>query len=188
MSLATFVVGPMFSGKSGKLTDLLNREFYAGRTAICIHPKKDLRKFYYHSGERERNYDYLHLKDGLELTEVLKDKLSHYDIVAFEEVQFFNLPNLLSVVDFLLINKKKFFFAGLNLDSEGQPWDVTAYLLPRCDIILKLNAVCVDCGSDVANFSWASRDKFNKIEVGGKDKYKALCRDCFYDKRGVLNG
>ena len=52
-------------------------------------------------------------------------------------------------------------------------------ILPYADKIEKLNGVCMDCGSELGNYSFADFDKKEEIVVGDS-KYKCLCAKCYH--------
>ena len=54
-------------------------------------------------------------------------------------------------------------------------------ILAISDNITKLHAVCSDCG-DTANYSYRKGINQDRIKIGEKDEYKALCRMCFNKK------
>ena len=55
------------------------------------------------------------------------------------------------------------FFVGLLASSECEVFPEVVKLLPRCDEIIKLNAVCMECGTYPANYSYYCGMKRNQI-------------------------
>ena len=65
-----------------------------------------------------------------------------------------------------------------NINDYMPNFDETIKILPYADKIKKLNGVCVDCGSELGNYSFADFDKKEEIVVGDS-KYKCLCSECY---------
>jgi thymidine kinase len=62
-----------------------------------------------------------------------------------------------------------------------KPWKNVSELLPFVDDIIKLNAVCVNCGEDnLGTFSAYDGIKNSQIVIGDEqNNYKAYCRSCW---------
>ena len=64
-------------------------------------------------------------------------------------------------------------------------------LIPKCETITKLSAVCVNCGKDASFTARTIEDE--KVElIGGEDLYMPFCRKCFFQnednkKKPLLN-
>jgi len=53
--------------------------------------------------------------------------------------------------------------------------------IPFCEEIVKLNAICIKCGSEFGNYTFFKEGKKqNKFVVGGSDSYTALCSECYF--------
>jgi len=168
-------LGPMFSGKTTALISELERAKFAKKNVILIRPNTDDRKFLTHSG----------MKPPIE--EVFLDEVSQlsnkleYDIIGIDEGQFF--LNLAHDVNFLANNGVKVIISALNGTSEREPFDNIQDLIPYVEEIDKKNAVCAECGSEYATYSYyKSGDKKDKIKTGGASDYSALCRSCYIIK------
>jgi thymidine kinase len=55
-------------------------------------------------------------------------------------------------------------------------------LMAIADEVLKLKAVCVECGQD-AGYTYKLTDDGKTIDVGGAEKYVPLCLDCWLRHR-----
>jgi len=166
------ILGPMFSGKTTALISELERAKFAKKKVVLIRPNTDDRKFLTHSG----------MKFPIEeifLDEVgqLPNKLE-YDVIGVDEGQFF--LNLVRDVNFLADNGIKVVISALNGTSEREPFDNIQDLIPYVEEIEKKNAVCAECGSEYATYSYYKPgDKKDKIKTGGVSDYDALCRICY---------
>ena len=72
------------------------------------------------------------------------------------------------------------------MDYLGVPFGIMPSLMAISDSITKLHAICSDCG-DTANYSYRIGKDQDRIKIGEKDEYKALCRVCFNKKKTVNN-
>lgn len=181
--MITLICGPMYSGKSTALFQRLERLLFAKKKVLLIRPKKDDRGYFTHSGgidleKLEENYKNFVVLTFKSIDEFLVNniKADKFDVVFVDE--YFMIPG---AVNLCHQNDFDVYFGGLLADSECKLFPETIKILPYCDKIKKLNAVCMDCGSELANYSFADFDKTSVICVGD-NKYKCLCKSC-YDKR-----
>jgi len=101
-------------------------------------------------------------------------------LVAVDEGNFFSRDSGLSEVAHQLANNGyRVVVAGLDLDYMGRPFGEMPDLLALADEVVQLYAVCMDCGDDKARFPFRTVDASEQIVVGGKESYRALCRDCY---------
>ena len=174
--MLTVIAGGMFSEKSTELLRRGKRLERAGKKVAYFKPEMDTRysinELVTHDGDK---VPAINLK-----TSIPEDLLFHLsnDVFLIDEIQFFS-GDMASVINFLLYQEKTVIVAGLDMDFEGSPFMITASLMAMAENVVKLNAVCSDCGSD----SWVSYKEPNgkRIQLG-TDEYKPLCRKCFYRK------
>ena len=99
-------------------------------------------------------------------------------VVGVDEVQFFDASIVLAL-DELANRGKRVIVAGLDQDYRGPP--LRARPGPRLAIaeyVLKLHAVCAQCGSE-ASRSQRLVAQEAQLFVGGAAAYEARCRACF---------
>ena len=82
-------------------------------------------------------------------------------------------------------HKCDIYFGGLLATAENTVWPETIKILPYCDEIVKLNAVCQNCGSDYANYSLFKGIK-NQVLTIGDHEYIPVCRECYNKLKGHL--
>jgi thymidine kinase len=171
------ILGPMFSGKSTRLNWQLNDLFDKGFSVIKI----------VHKFDQERK-ESLHTSATFELNKEIKVVYSQtlldlevdkYDFIAVDESQFFQ--DLKEAVLIWLDKKKNIKLYGLDGDFRRMPFIGLLELIPYADKIKKLNAFCDFCLLEgtrgvKAIFSRKLSNTEERIEIGGKDKYKASCR------------
>jgi len=166
------ITGPMFSGKTTALISDLERAKFAKKKVVLIRPNTDDRKFLTHSGIRPP-IDEVFLDEIAQLPNHLE-----YDVVGVDEGQFFT--NLAHDVNFLANNGVKVIISALNGTSEREPFENIQDLIPYVEEIEKKNAVCAECGSEYATYSYyKAGEKKDKIKTGGASDYDALCRLCY---------
>lgn len=185
--MKTLICGPMYSGKSTALFQRLERFLFTKKKILLIRPVKDDRGYFTHSGgididklevENPSQFVILTLKEitqsDVEL--IAKDK---FDVVFVDE--YFMIPgaNLLCHQDYYDV-----YFGGLLADSESGLFPETIKILPYCDKIKKLNGVCIRCGSELGNYSFAAFDKKERIAVGDTE-YECLCYKCYKEAQNA---
>lgn len=165
----------MFSGKTEELLRLLKRAEYAKINYLLIKPATDTR------GERnsitshsKRSKDCVVVQTAVEI----EDLASHFDYIAIDEAQFFDVA-LVSVVENLAKKGKRVVISGLDMDYLGKPFGPMPELMAIADEVVKLHAICTECGAQ-AQFSKRITANNGTVLIGAKESYTALCRKHFY--------
>ena len=167
--MITIVLGPMYSGKTSMILHRLERAYIAKQKVILLRPNIDNRGFLTHTGQK---LDWLEEKfvdlDGLDVNK--------YDVIGLDEAQFF-----IGLKDFCMkYSNKNIFISALHATSESEMFLPIIELIPYCENIIKLNAVCTECGSEYGNYTYYKTGrKTEKVKVGGSDEYTALCFNCY---------
>lgn len=144
-------------------------------------------------GRKSAILEKLHVAKVTNLSEIDATRYSH---LLVDEAAFY--PDLVEVViRWVDVDKKHVIVAGLDGDYKRQPFGDLLPLVPHCDSIVKLTGWCSPCltkGLRVPSIftqKIAGRDKSEEhkhsatssevvnIDVGGKDKYVAVCRECY---------
>ena len=172
------ICGSMFSGKTQELIRRLKRLKVAKKKFIIFKPAIDTRY--------DKNKIVSHNKDCINATTVnniaeIKELISDEEVIAIDEAQFFD-ATLISLCNNLANEGKRVIICGLDMDYLGVPFGIMPLLMAISDRITKLHAVCSDCGN-TANYSYRKGPDQNRIKIGEKDEYKALCRVCFNKKK-----
>ena len=184
MSL-TFIIGPMFSGKTTALCEFIDRVMYTDQKCIMIKYIKDNRY-------SEEDVICTHTKIyKIEHPEKLKifavEKLCDIDIpddikhIGIDEGQFY--PDLYISVTKWLYQRKHIYIAALNGDFMNKPFKPISDTLSFATNIIFLKAICMFCKSKdnkpVDAVYTVRTTKEKKIElIGSNDIYKASCLDC----------
>lgn len=99
-----------------------------------------------------------------------------YDVVGIDEGQFF--PDLIPFTEDLANAGKTIVVAALDGTFERTGFGAVLQLVPLAESVIKLSAVCMVCCGDASFTQRISGDKGLEI-IGGADKYRAVCRDCY---------
>ncbi|PEL24341.1 thymidine kinase [Bacillus toyonensis] len=181
--MLTVITGGMFAEKSTELQRRGKRLKRAGRRVLYVRPDSDTRysetQLMTHDGQAVEA-----ITIPIEAPYELITAAINYSVVCIDEIQFFNVK-MVSVINTLLKQGKTVIVAGLDLDYQAEPFLVTSSLMSYAEEVIKLKAVCTNCGED----AWVSHKEDNgeRIELG-TDIYKPLCRKCFnYKTRPYKN-
>ena len=167
----TLLLGPMFSGKSSILLNEIDKATIAKIACCIVRPKKDTRQFFTHSKRESSICDNYNVED---LSEVPAEK---YEVICVDEGQFFK--SLLHALEWAK-SGKRVFISSLNGDRHQKEWKTTQQMIPLIDEIVFLKAVCSQCGSYEASFSYKTNDtSADQVVIGGSaESFIALCRQC----------
>lgn len=186
--MITLICGPMFSGKSTELIRQLERKNIAGKKTLYIRPVMDNRDFV----ARGYSGSLTDLADVLETDNLLLTSLSTQTLVDFYDAIFIDEYFMIANCDVICktlpsdsSHKCDIYFGGLLATAENTLWPEAINILPYCDEIVKLNSVCVECGSEHGNYSFFKGEKKDAIVIGD-NTYKAVCRKCYKNLRGNL--
>jgi thymidine kinase len=176
------LIGPMFAGKSSAIQSIVRRHQALGWPVFVITHSSDTRysdkpAIVNHDGVMLPAFATSSLYDAVDTADFKIAKL-----VVIEEAQFFYalVPFVLHTVENL---GKHVVVVGLDGDVLRRPFGKILDLVPYCDKVTKLTAMCKICGDGTpALFSHATTDaSASSAElgvpcVGAADKYVALCR------------
>lgn len=168
-------IGPMFSGKTSKLIDIYKKFAYCNIPVISINHISDTR----YSNELLSSHDKLMIpciQSNLLLE--LDDKyIQSYDVILINEAQFF--PDLIPFVKYMLKFGKKIYLFGLDGDFERNKFGDILDLIPLCDNVYKLHALCALCKNGRQGiFSKRISNETHQVLVGS-DNYIPVCRECY---------
>jgi len=161
----------MFSGKSTELLRRLERARIAGKTVALLRPETDSRPRLTHNKAR------------VDIDPTFLPSLEFFDasgcnVIGIAEGQFF--PDLSRYANEYAAMGAHVIVTGLPLTSELQPFVSIIDLLPFAEEIVRLNAICAQCGSEYGAFThFKAGRKTQDILVGGSDLYDSLCRECY---------
>ena len=184
--MLTVITGSMFAEKSTELLRRGRRLERAGKKVIYFKPDFDTRY--------SENEIVTHAGSRVEAVVIPTDEpiiitnLHHglYDVFLIDEVQFFS-SDIWDVIEELLNNGKTVIVAGLDRDFQSKPFYITAHLMAMAEEVVKLRAVCSDCGDD----AWGTHRLAGGTErhvLGAEGMYTPLCRKCYTAKNNRNEG
>lgn len=189
MSLEVYT-GSMMSGKTTKMIKRVTKFVDAcGSKAIVINHKKDTRAPETKVSSHSSSYRGLSDKIVVVSTERLGDvDVNGYEIVGVDESSFFE--DLFDTVKRWLRSNKHIIVAGLDGDFKMEKFGQVSDLLPLAETFVKYAAICTLCLEDLdrrgervtpsnitpAPFTKRLGDNKEVEDIGGADKYVAVCR------------
>ena len=168
------ILGPMFSGKSTRLIEIIRKYVYKAKKTIMI-------KFYADKRYSEKSevvthdlikYDSIDSKNLRDCFDIIK----YYDVIGIDEGQFF--PDLVEVCEELALLNKTIIIAALNGDFRMEPFPVISRIISKADKIKLLKAYCFSCHKD-AKFSLRIVQSNETVLIGAGEAYKPACRECY---------
>lgn len=164
----------MFSGKTEELIRRLRRAQFANQKIAIFKPQIDVR----YSDVEVVSHDFHKIrskpvKDAAGMLNVPDD----VQVVGVDEAQFFG-EDLVEACQTLANRGVRVIVAGLDTDFAGKPFGPIPALMAVAEDVQKVHAICVKCGN-LANHSHRLGRSKELVELGEKDKYEPLCRDCY---------
>src|ERR1700733_12015225 len=172
------ITGPMFSGKSEELIRRLKRAQIAKRRVACFKPDLDIR---YHrdaiASHSAQKLDASTVANVEELKAVLMPMIDVVEVVGIDEAQFFDV-SLISLTNELVRLGRRVILAGLDTTFTGEPFAPIPDLMAIADEVIKLSAVCMQCGAPAVHTQRLGSNQ-ELVVVGAAGGYGARCRGCF---------
>jgi thymidine kinase len=170
------ITGPMFAGKTTELLRRVERAKLAHQRCAVIKYSRDDR----YSQESVATHDeQLHVAIPCLLLMPLIDEILTYDVIAIDEAQFF--PDLVEFAEEAASRGKTLLIAGLDGSFQRKPFGRILELIPRCESLTKLTAICKETGRE-ASFSQRRCESQELEVIGGADLYCAASRTAFFGR------
>ena len=176
------IFGPMWSGKTSLLLTYY-RQFCFCKTKVCvINFKADDR--YSETMLSTHDKQMIPCIMGFSMEEIMQipenaDNINECDVILINEGQFFH-----DIVDFtrrmVEERRKKVYICGLDGDFRREKIGKLLDLVPICDKVTKLRALCGKCKDGTpAPFSFRNSSSTEQVVIGADDIYIPLCRKCY---------
>jgi thymidine kinase len=169
------ILGPMFSGKTTRLIQEYRKRTYIQESVSVINYAEDIR----YDATQLSTHDKVMIPciQTLHLRSIL-DKIESANTILINEGQFFD--DLYDIVIELVENKhKNVFIFGLDGDFTRGLFGDIYRLIPLCDTLEKLSALCSQCrDGTLAIFSHRITGEQQQVSIGS-DNYIPLCRKCY---------
>lgn len=167
------ITGGMFAGKTDELLRRLEQYIIARRRVALIRPDVDTRDSVTHNGK-----EYRAIVLGKDDASTFRKIVAENDVIGLDEAQFFEEPIYWTIKNIIQNGADKIIIvSGLDMDYSGEPFGIMPQLMAIADEVTKLHAVCEDC-CRAANVSYRTTDQRERVVIGAKEEYKALCWRC----------
>lgn len=175
------ILGPMFSGKSTRLTETVRKYKYKNKKTVLISFSGDKR---YSDGGKIVTHEKV-MYDAL-VCKRLEDHVEtavEYDVIGIDEGQFF--CDLVEFCEKLCLLGKIVIVSALSGNFKMDPFENVSKLISRADKIKLLRAYCYFC-QKIAGFSLRTVPDQEEILIGAADAYRPACKGCYF-KNGQLS-
>ncbi|HEX6057832.1 MAG TPA: thymidine kinase [Gemmatimonadaceae bacterium] len=175
------IAGVMFSGKSEELMRRVRRAVIA---------RKRVQVFKSHLDDRYAGLFAVSSHDGRSLEAIPVDSSEQIagridptaQVVAIDEAQFLD-RGIVELASSLAARGRRVILAGTDTDFRGEPFGPMAELLAVAEVVDKLHAICVICGSPASRnqrLIGGTPAPYDSpvIMVGAAESYEARCRHC----------
>ena len=175
------IAGSMFSGKTEELLRRVRRATIARKRVQVFKSHLDDRYagLWAVSSHDRRTFDATPVDSSSQILLRLEPMAQ---VIAIDEVQVLDL-GIVRVVSSLAARGRRVIMAGIDTDFRGEPFGPMPQLMAMAEVVDKLHAICVLCGSPASRTQRliegrpASYDS-PTIMVGAADAYEARCRAC----------
>jgi len=168
-------VGPMFSGKTTQLIQTYKKNSYIGKRIVVVNYVGDTR--YHETLLSTHDHIMIPCVQTQTLSDI-KNTLYEADVIMINEGQFFE--DLYEMVC-QLVDKdyKTVYISALDGDFQRKKFGRVLDLIPLCDKVTKLHALCSQCRDGTpAIFSHRKIADVSQVVIGS-DIYEPLCRGCY---------
>ena len=167
----------MFSGKTEELLRRLKRAEIAKLKVEIFKPRTDTR----YDEHAVVSHDLNSVQSTpVETSSAILLLNADTQVVGIDEAQFFD-EGLPEVCNRLAEKGIRVIVAGLDMDFQGRPFGPIPALMAIAELVTKVNAVCVRCGSP-AMYSFRTAASEARVLLGEKDSYEPRCRPCFHQQ------
>ncbi len=175
------IAGVMFSGKTEELLRRVRRATIARKRVQVFKSHLDDRYagLWAVSSHDRRSFEATPVDSSAQILLRL-DPMAQ--VIAIDEAQFLD-AGVVKVATSLADRGRRVILAGTDTDFRGEPFGAMPQLMAVAEIVDKLHAICVMCGSPASRNQrlidgrpapWESPT----IMVGAADSYEARCRAC----------
>jgi thymidine kinase len=175
------IAGVMFSGKTEELLRRVRRSTIARKRVQVFKSHLDDRYagLWAVSSHDRRTFEATPVDSSSQIMLRL-DPMAQ--VIAIDEAQFLD-AGVVHVVSSLADRGRRVILAGTDTDFRGEPFGAMPQLMAVAEMVDKLHAICVLCGSPASRNQRLIEGKpapydSPTIMVGAADSYEARCRAC----------
>lgn len=173
LKMIILLTGGMWSGKSTELIRRIDRAKYAGQKTTLYKYSKDTR---YGRTFMVSSHGGLH-RDAIPITTLKGVEFEPGSVIGIDEGQF--IDHLVEFAESAANAGCTVIISALNSDFERNAFERIVEIIPKCEEIVTFHAICFDCKKE-ASFTRRITESKEVEVIGGSDKYKAVCRACYY--------
>ncbi len=165
----------MYAGKTSELFRRLDRARHAGQQTILYKYTKDVR-FGNERAFMASSHNGVH-KDAIPIESFVDIKIPIAGtVIGIDESQF--MKGLCKFAEDAANSGCHIIATALSSDYLRNSFKRISKLLPKCDNLIMLHAVCFECKGDAA-FTKRIIESDALEVIGAKDAYVAVCRKCY---------
>jgi len=171
------IVGPMFSGKTSKLTEIYKQCMFCSIPVAVINYALDTR--YHDTMLSTHDKHMIPCIQTMSLAPMWESntQVRGADVILINEGQFFD--DLYPAVESMLKAGKKIYISGLDGDFQRKKFGQILDLIPLCDKVTKLTSLCSICKTgEPGIFSMRLTSETQQTLIGS-DNYAPVCRTCY---------
>jgi len=173
------ITGCMFSGKTSALINVAKINKLLGKKVLMINFNEDTR---YSDSNKVTSHDNVSIDAvacSCDIKSILDtDIYKTSDVICVNEGQFFK-----GLVEFCINaceNSKIVHVCGLDGDYLKRPFGELLNLIPHCETVQKLHALCLTCkDGTLASFTKRISDSSDLVVIGSEESYQPVCRKCY---------
>ena len=166
--------GCMFSGKTSWLLQQYKKYSYIGKKICVINYADDKRYDDKMLSTHDKQMIPCIQTYSLESVRLI---LEQNHVILINEGQFFK--DLYKFVDYIVnILNKKVYVCGLDGDFQRKKIGSILDIIPLCDDVIKIKAICSNCKINEGMFTYRLSDEKEQVVVGSSN-YSAVCRKCY---------
>ena len=170
------ITGCMFSGKTTALINEAKMNRLLNKKVVILNFNLDNR---YSNADKMTTHDLISIDCIPCEKNLLKCAItSDTEVICINEAQFFD--NLVQFCVGMCNIGKEIYVCGLDGDYLKRPFGEILNLIPHCDTITKMYALCMKCrNGNKACFTKKIISSDSLIEIGSNDIYMPVCRKCY---------
>jgi thymidine kinase len=170
----------MFSGKTRELILRVERAKRANKGVQVFIPDQDHRNDGEVISHAQQSLEAVGvsatpIEDAYDMASFVRRNVT---VVAIDEAQFFQ-EDLRKEVIKMICSGRQVIVAGLDMDYQGEPFERMPELLAVAHEVIKMQAVCVQCGND-AQYTFRKDASKERVHIGASESYEARCTGCYY--------
>jgi thymidine kinase len=177
-------IGCMFSGKTSWLLETYKKFTYCKTPVVVINHSEDTR----YDTTMLSTHDKIMIpciqlssfENIKTIGPTIMEQILAADVVLINEGQFFQ--SLVPFVEHLLDHNKIIYVCGLDGDFKQERFGEILDLIPICDKVRKLSALCADCKNGTPAIFSHRVIRETQQKVIGSSNYIPLCRKCLHER------